>query len=48
VAEGKIYTRQDIADFFDNVRLGKFRGQEDERNRIERDIFAAQQEGRIQ
>ena len=46
--EGKIYTRQDIADFFDDVRVGKFRGQEDERNRIERDIFAAQQEGRIQ
>lgn len=41
------YTRADISRFFDDVRKGKYKGQETERNRIERDIFLAQQEGRI-
>lgn len=43
----KTYTPVQIKEFFDNVRTGKYKGREDERNRIERDIFAAQREGRI-
>lgn len=41
------YTRAQIQKFFDDVRTGKYKGREAERNRIERDIFAAQREGRI-
>lgn len=47
-AEGKVYTGADITKFFDDVRKGKYRGREAERDRIERDIFAAQRDGRIQ
>ncbi len=43
----KTYTRADIAKFFDDVRKGVYRGREDERNRIESDIFAAERESRI-
>jgi|TARA_Y100000310_G_C20699197_1_gene828097 hypothetical protein len=43
----KTYTPQDITDFFRDVRDGKFKGEEEKRDRIEHDIFAAQQEGRI-
>lgn len=43
----KSYTRDDINGFFRDVRDGKYRGREAERDRIERDIFAAQREGRI-
>lgn len=46
--QGKVYTRAEIADFFDKVRAGKFKGRDAERNRIETDIFAAQREGRIE
>jgi len=41
------YSRSDIAAFFNDVRIGKYRGREKDRDRIERDIFAAQREGRI-
>lgn len=41
------YTTADIAAFYDDIRKGKFKGREDERAKIERDIFAAQAEGRI-
>jgi len=41
------YTTADIAAFYDDVRKGKFKGRDDERAKIERDIFAAQAEGRI-
>ena len=41
------YTPQDITNFFKDVRDGKFRGKEAERDKIERDIFAAQSDGRI-
>ena len=41
------YSRADISQFFADVREGKFKGRDDERGRIERDIFAAQSEGRI-
>lgn len=43
----KTYTQADIAKFYTDVRTGRFKGKEDERARIERDIFAAQREGRI-
>lgn len=43
----RTYTTEDIATFFDDVRTGKFVGKETERNEIERDIFAAQHDGRI-
>ena len=43
----KTYTNADIAKFFDDVRKGAFKGKEAERDRIERDIFAAQRENRI-
>jgi hypothetical protein len=43
----KTYTPQDIAKFYTDVRQGRFKGRDDERARLERDIFAAQREGRI-
>lgn len=43
----KTYTNADIKNFFTDVRKGKYKGRDDERAKIERDIFAAQQEGRI-
>jgi hypothetical protein len=46
--QAKTYTPKDITDFFEQVRKGAFKGREAERDRIERDIFAAQREGRIQ
>jgi hypothetical protein len=45
--ELKTYTPQDITKFFEKVRTGKFAGKEKERDAIERDIFAAQADGRI-
>ena len=45
--EPKTYTPKDIADFFGDVRQGKFKGDEAKRDAIERDIFAAQADGRI-
>ncbi len=44
----KVYTPQDIQAFFNDVRMGKYKGREQERARIERDIFSAQRENRIQ
>jgi hypothetical protein len=41
------YSRRDISKFFDDVRAGRYNDRQDERNRVERDIFAAQREGRI-
>ena len=46
--QGKTYAPADIQKFFNDVRAGKYKGREQERSRIERDIFAAQREGRIQ
>ncbi len=45
--DGKTYARADVAKFFDDVRKGLYKGREQERDRIERDIFAAQRDGRI-
>jgi hypothetical protein len=46
--KGRVYAPQDIQKFFNDVRAGKYKGREQERDRIERDIFAAQRENRIQ
>jgi hypothetical protein len=46
-SDAKTYTRAEVAKFFDDVRKGLYKGREQERDRIERDIFAAQSEGRI-
>jgi hypothetical protein len=46
--KAKVYSPQDIEKFFNDVRSGKYKGREQERDRVERDIFAAQREGRIQ
>ena len=43
----KTYTPQDIQKFFQDVSHGVYKGRDEERNRIEADIFAAQREGRI-
>lgn len=45
--EPKTYTTSDIRKFFSDVQKGKYKGKEAERDRVERDIFAAQREGRI-
>lgn len=45
---GKIWTRAEIAKFYDDARRGKFKGREADRAALERDIFVAQKEGRIQ
>jgi hypothetical protein len=45
--EARTYNADDIKKFFSDVQRGKYRGKETERDRIERDIFAAQREGRI-
>lgn len=45
--EQKTYTRDDIRQFYADVASGKFKGRDQERARIESDIFAAQQDGRL-
>lgn len=45
--KAKVYSPTDIENFFADVRKGKYRGKEAERDRIERDIFSAQKDGRI-
>jgi hypothetical protein len=47
-SKSKTYTPEDIRKFFEDVRTGKYKGREPERDRIERDIFSAQRENRIQ
>jgi len=44
---GQTYTPADITAFYDGVKSGRYKGQDKERARIERDIFAAQRDGRI-
>jgi len=46
-SSGQTYSPADITKFFKDVQLGKYKGREKERDRIERDIFAAQKQGRI-
>jgi hypothetical protein len=45
--KANVYSPDDIRNFFNDVRSGKYKGREAERDRIERDIFAAQRDGRI-
>jgi len=47
-SKARVYTPTDIQKFFNDVRVGKYKGREQERDRLERDIFAAQRENRIQ
>jgi hypothetical protein len=42
-----VYTHKDISDFYDYVRKGVYVGQEQLKQQIEADIFAAQREGRV-
>lgn len=41
------YTPDDIKQFYNDVRSGKYKGRDAERAKIERDIFASQREGRL-
>lgn len=43
----KTWTRADIAKFYDDKRTGKFRGREAEMAAMEKDIFQAQKQGRV-
>ena len=45
--QGKIYTQQEVKDFYRDVSLGKYKGREDEQKRIDTDIVKANLEGRI-
>ncbi len=45
--EKKTYTPEFITNFYNDVRKGAYKGREEERNRIERNIFAATSENRI-
>jgi hypothetical protein len=46
-SEPKTYTQSDIKKFYADVATGKYKTREEERSRIERDIFVAQNEDRI-
>jgi hypothetical protein len=46
-SSAKVYSPVDIENFFADVRKGKYKGKEAERDRVERDIFSAQKDGRI-
>jgi hypothetical protein len=45
--EKRIWTQPEIAQFYHEVQKGKYRGKEDAKREIERDIIAATTEGRI-
>lgn len=44
---GKIYTRQEINQFYKDVALGKYKGRDEEASKIDADIIKANIEGRI-
>ncbi len=46
-AEKPIFTRAQIAKFYADAAAGKFKGRDAERDRLERQIFDAEREGRI-
>jgi hypothetical protein len=46
-AEKPIITRAQISQFYVDIAAGKYRGREDEKARLEQEIFAATREGRI-
>ena len=43
----RVYTRSEIATFYEDVRKGAYRGREADKQAIERDIFNAQKQGRL-
>ena len=43
----RLYTRKEIKEFYKDVSNGKWKGHEQEQAKVEADIFAAPQEGRI-
>lgn len=43
----KQFTRADVSKFYDDVRKGAYKGRDEERARLERDIFVAMKEGRV-
>lgn len=43
----KPFSQGDIEKFYSDVRMGKYKGRDAERTKIERDIFTASREGRI-
>lgn len=47
-AEKPVITRSQIAQFYSDVQKGKYRGNDAEKDRLERMIFDAEQDGRIQ
>lgn len=47
VPQGKIYTRQEIKEFYTDVTRGKYKGKEAEAAAIDADILKADKEGRI-
>lgn len=47
VADKPVYTQDQIQRFYADVTAGRYRGREDEKDAVERDIFLAQKEGRI-
>ncbi|HLL28972.1 MAG TPA: hypothetical protein VKT73_15150 [Xanthobacteraceae bacterium] len=46
-AEKPVFTRAQIAQFYADVTANKYRGREKEKDSLEREIFAAQRDGRI-
>lgn len=46
-ADKPTFTRKNIADFYNDVRKGSYSGREQEKSAREREIFAAQAEGRV-
>jgi hypothetical protein len=46
-AEGSTWSRAEIAAFFKDVAKGKFKGRDEDRKKIEADIFDAQNNGRV-
>lgn len=46
-AEKPIFTRTQIARFYTDVAAGRYRGRDEEKNKLEKQIFEAQAEGRI-
>lgn len=47
VGSSQQWAKADITAFYEAVRKGEYRGREQEQERIERDIFRAQSEGRV-
>jgi len=45
--KAKVWTPDEIAAFYRDVQMGKYRGKEKERDRLERDVFAAKAQGRL-